>query len=299
MQAYLAPDVFAPAGPATVALVQGKAWIVQNAIIDTWDDNQRGSGDTFRTFVWQSASTLGRSDWPTFKHDAARTGRVVTGTETWAPYRTPTLFVAQLYRDFLNREADPGGLAYWSALLQRGGSSGANLAEAFMTSPEFHTKAGPVVRLPFGLGRLPPTDFATMQRRIEAVRTGTPLVSIANELVSVAPFATMSNADYAWMLFSNVYDRPPSASEHASLMQRLQSGTSKAQLLVDEQKTLAAVMFATNEVWVTMSYMGMMRRMPETGGFNYWVARLDEGVSLNRLAGLFQFSDEYTLRHSS
>jgi hypothetical protein len=299
LQAYQAPDTFAPTSPATVALVNGKAWIVQNAIIDTYNDDRRASGDTFRTWVWQSSTTLGRSDWPMFKHDATRTGRVVTGTETWAPFKTPTLFVGQLYRDFLNREADSSGLAYWSALMQRGRTSGANLAAAFMLSDEFRTYPGPVVRLSFGLGNLPSADFVATQRRIDARYAGASLATVANELVSVAPFAAMSNTDFVTVLYYNIHQRSPSASERAAAVQRLQTGTSKAQLLVDELASPYGNALTDSEVKVTMTYMGMMRRMPDSGGFNYWVGLLDRGVSIRDLGSLFQFSDEYTQRHAS
>ena len=299
LQAYGQPGNFAPAGPATVAQVNGKAWIVQNAILDTYGDGQRGSGDTFRTYVWQSTSALGRADWPTFKHDSARTSGVLAGTETWAPFRTPNLFVGQVYRDFLNREADSGGLAYWTSAMQNGRISGANLPAAFMLSDEFKTYTGPVVRLSFGLGNLPSPDFAATQRRIEARYGGTSLTTIANELVSVAPFSTMSNTDYVTTLYYNVYQRSPSTSERSAAVQRLQNGTSKAQMLVDELATPYGTAFTDNEVKVTMTYMGMMRRMPDDGGFFYWVDLLNRGVSIRDLGSLFQFSTEYTQRHSS
>jgi hypothetical protein len=234
-----------------------------------------------------------------FKRDATRTSAALAGTETWAPFRTPALFVQQVYRDFLNREAETGGLNYWTSAMQNGRISGANLPAAFMVSNEFQTYTGPVVRLSFGLGNLPSSDFAATQRRIEARASGTSLTTIANELVTVAPFAAMSNNDYVTTLYYNIYRRSPSANERSAAVQRLQSGTSKAQMLVDELATPYGVALTDNEVKVTMTYMGMMRRMPDTSGFNYWVDLLDRGVSIRDLGSLFQFSTEYTQRHSS
>ena len=82
-------------------------------------------------------------------------------------------------------------------------------------------------------------------------------------------------------------------------MQRLQTGIGRGRLLVDVLATAPATWLLTNEVQVTMTYMGMMRRMPDPAGFAYWVARLDQRVSINDLASLFQFSDEYVRRHAA
>ena len=45
-------------------------------------------------------------------------------------------FVGQAYRDLLNREAEPGGLAFWSGLVDQGHSR-AEIALGIATSPEF------------------------------------------------------------------------------------------------------------------------------------------------------------------
>ena len=49
---------------------------------------------------------------------------------------TPRGFVAALYVDLLDRPADPGGLTYWSNLVQAGATSRANVVAAILGSPE-------------------------------------------------------------------------------------------------------------------------------------------------------------------
>lgn len=296
IQGYLEPTTFAPAGSATVAQVDGRAWIVQSGIVDANRDGRRGSGDVYRTWVWQSATALGASAWPTFKHDAARTGLVGAGTQTWAPFATSEGFVTQQYLDFLGRRPDAGGLAYWSALMTNGRASGSKLVEQFLASAEFKSVVGPVVRLSFGLTGRPPTDYAVTRSRIDAVRGSTPLVAVADQMASAAPFASMSNTQYVTTVFTNTYGRPPTTAERSDGVARLMAGTSRGGYLVDQLASGYGAALNANEVSVAMTYMAMLRRVPDTSGFDYWVDKLDRGTSIASLGALFQFASEYVRR---
>ncbi len=52
----------------------------------------------------------------------------------------------------------------------------------------------------------------------------------------------------------------------------------------------------SSEVYVTMMYMGMLRRGPEQGGFDFWVNYLDTGNSGLALINGFLNSEEYANR---
>jgi hypothetical protein len=45
-----------------------------------------------------------------------------------------------------------------------------------------------------------------------------------------------------------------------------------------------------------MAYVGMLRRSPDPGGFNFWVGRLDAGRSVQELINGFLGSTEYRRR---
>ena len=55
------------------------------------------------------------------------------------PSAANSAFVSQLYMTVLNRPADAGGLAAWTAALDAGTVTQAQVAHDFMTSPEFYT----------------------------------------------------------------------------------------------------------------------------------------------------------------
>ena len=48
-----------------------------------------------------------------------------------------------------------------------------------------------------------------------------------------------------------------------------------------------------NRVFVTMIYYGMLGRVPEQGGFDYWVAQLNAGASGLDLVNGFLSAPEY------
>ena len=52
----------------------------------------------------------------------------------------------------------------------------------------------------------------------------------------------------------------------------------------------------SNEILVTMTYVGMLRRSPEQGGFDFWVGYLDSGNSELALIDGFLNSQEYANR---
>jgi Tol biopolymer transport system component/streptogramin lyase len=65
-------------------------------------------------------------------------------------------YVGRLYRDLLGREADPGGLAYFSALLQQGRANRFQVAQALQTSQEAKIQA--IMRVYLTLLGRPATD---------------------------------------------------------------------------------------------------------------------------------------------
>ena len=51
-----------------------------------------------------------------------------------------------------------------------------------------------------------------------------------------------------------------------------------------------------NRIFVTMIYYGMLRRVPEPYGFDFWVANLNAGVPTVNLINAFLVAPEYHAR---
>lgn len=296
LQGYQQPAVFGVVGSATISSVNGKAWIVQSALVDANRSGKRDRGDIYRTWAWSADGQLGAAPWPTFKHDMQRTGTDAQGTQTWAPFATARAFVRQQYLDFLGREPDPGGLEYWTDLIVRGKASGAKLAEQFLISREFSLVNGPVVRLSIGLTGRPPVSLSTTNGFIDRVRSGTAIATVADEIVAASPAAELSNRAFVVAVYVNTFGQEPTTAQRIAGEQALAGGKSRGTWLAEFLATPFAAAVTQHDVHVAMTYMAMLQRAPDLVGYQYWVRQLDAGISIRKLVSLFQFSREYTAR---
>ena len=79
-------------------------------------------------------------------HDAATASAATPDLRcprTVEPFASADAFVVQQYLDFLGREADSAGLAYWTALLNTGAADPSEVILAFLNSDEFAGRIRP------------------------------------------------------------------------------------------------------------------------------------------------------------
>jgi hypothetical protein len=214
-------------------------------------------------------------------------------------------FVAQHYRDFLSRESDGGGFAFWTNEL---GSCGTdtdclavkrvNVSAAFFLSIEFKETAYYVYRLYKGaLGR-PPTlaefvpDAAQLGKNV-VVNNDTPWFirldgnkieytgAFFNRSDFHARYDGLTNAEYVDKLFQTE-GITPTATERNQLINSLDqcpfnSGcTSRASVLRKIIENPAFDQKVFNEAFVTMEYFGYLRRDPDPDGFQFWLSKLNQ-----------------------
>ena len=90
--------------------------------------------------------------------------------------------------------------------------------------------------------------------------------------------------------------RGPDAGGLADWVGRLESGQSRGSILVGFSESVEYRAASEHEVVVTMAYVGMLRRAPEPGGFEFWVDKMDTGMTRISLMGGFFRSIEYANR---
>jgi len=209
-------------------------------------------------------------------------------------------FVRQQYRDFLNREADAGGLAYWVDRIDSGAMTRAQVISAFLHSQEFEGRIAPIVRLYFAYFlRIP--DYGGLQYWINQYTTGTPLASISEVFATSQEFqqryGSLSNGDFVTLVYQNVLGRSPDPGGYAYWVGQLSSGAqTRGQVMLGFSESPEYKALMSHEVLVTMTYVGMLRRSPEQGGFEFWVGYLDGGNSELSLIDEFLNSQEYANR---
>lgn len=214
-------------------------------------------------------------------------------------------FVAQHYRDFLSRERDGAGFAFWTNDLQSCGVDEnclavkrINVSAAFFLSIEFKETAYYVYRTyRAALGR-PPTfaeflrDAATLGQNVVVgsdgpwlLRLGGNKDTFAGEFFNRPEFQAryngLTNAEYVDKLFATE-GITPTPTERNDLVDSLDHCTftlgcpTRVSVLrkIVENPAFDSKVF--NEAFVTMEYFGYLRRDPDPDGFQFWVAKLNQ-----------------------
>jgi hypothetical protein len=206
-------------------------------------------------------------------------------------------FAMQQYRDFLAREGDAGGIAFWAERIATGASSRGQVIESFFDSPEFQGAIAPVARLYFAYFlRIP--DYAGLDFWIGYYRAGNSLDAISDFFAGSAEFqsryGSLDNAGFVNLVYQNVLGRAPDPGGFAFWKGQLDSGQrTRGQVMLGFSESEEFRALIGPEVYVTMAYMGMLRRAPEPGGFSFWVQYIDAGNSGLELIDGFLASPEY------
>jgi hypothetical protein len=220
-----------------------------------------------------------------------------------AVYQTPldddTAFVRQVYLDFLNREPEPAGLTFWVEQLIAGNVTRAALVEQYLLSPEFGERIAPVVRLYFAYFRRIP-DYDGLMYWVNDLAQGGSLLGISNAFATSAEFidtyGSLDNAAFATLVYQNVLGRDPEAGGLTYWTDQLNGGLSRGQMMIGFSDSAENQQLMAHKVYVTMVYMGLLRRAPDAGGFAYWVDSMNQGSSGQGLIDGFLTSAEYAGR---
>jgi hypothetical protein len=216
------------------------------------------------------------------------------------PLNDTTEFVKQQYRDFLNREAEPAGLQYWVNIIDSGAMTRAQVIESFFWSEEFGATIAPIVRLYFAYFLRVP-DYEGLMYRIDQFSNGQSLEATSDAFAASPEFqqtyGALSNEAFVDLVYQNILGRAPDQSGYAFWVEELNSGRwTRGQVMIGFSESPEYEGLTSYEVYVTMMYIGMLRRSPDEGGFNFWVNYLGSGNSGLALIDGFLNSQEYAAR---
>lgn len=214
-------------------------------------------------------------------------------------------FVRTHYDDFLSRDPDDSGFAFWVKNIDQCGSDDkcrqvmrVNTSAAFFLSIEFQQTGFLIERLYVAsFNRLPRiAEFIADERTIsQGVVVGQPgwqdkleanKQAFINDWVThpafVASLGTLTNAQYVDRLLSNAAITL-SASARQALIDGLNNGTlTRAQVLRQIVENKSFVDREMNRAFVLMQYFGYLRRDPDDApdgdmkGFNFWLNKLNQ-----------------------
>ena len=144
-------------------------------------------------------------------------------------------FVEQLYLTFLGRPADDAGRAYWSAAIEDGALSAAEVTRHFLESAEFSNAVAPVARLYYSaFDRIP--DAGGLAFWLKTAQAGASLDTIAEAFVMTPEFAEVygaaRNPEFLDLVYQNALGRAPDAAGKANWLEQLTQGqASRADVL--------------------------------------------------------------------
>ena len=188
-----------------------------------------------------------------------------------------TVFVRQLYRDLLNREPDPGGMAFWLGQIA-GGMTRAEVAGHFFTSGEFSSNGLYIVKLYLGvLGRDP--DFGGWSYWFNTLHAGLLPSAMLDFFLSsnefVAKYGNLSNVDFVNLVYRSVLGRDPDPGGLQYYLDRL-AGNQLSRGALFNQFLLSAEFDGKvrAEAYANLLYMGFLRRTADPGGLAFWTGTL-------------------------
>lgn len=253
---------------------------------------------------------------------------IVATPPTAQPIDGVCFFVAQHYRDFLSREADGSGFAFWTNNLSNCGMEAnclevgrINISAAFLLSIEFKETGYYLYRMYRGaLGRTPTyAEFVP-----ETAELGKNVVVASNDSWSSrlssnkdiytarffnrpefqARYSGLTNAQYVDKLFETegITPTPAERDEIVNSLDRCSftiGCPTRVSVLrrIIEHRDFDRKVF--NEAFVTLQYFGYLRRDPDAPGFQFWLNKLNQfnGDFVGaEMVKAFITSDEYRQR---
>lgn len=173
-------------------------------------------------------------------------------------------YVAVLYKTFLNREPDEGGLASWVQLLDAK-TSRKQVLTGFVNSAEF-------------------SDICTSY----GINRGT--------LVAEVPVISDQVYDFVGRMYTVALGRAsePAGHDHwaVRLMTREIDGAGIALGFIMSDEFIAKN--HSNTDYVTILYRTFLNREPDAGGLSFWAQQLESGSSRRQILAGFVNSDEFT-----
>lgn len=221
---------------------------------------------------------------------------LTAGTRDNDVFASNKLFVMELYRDLMFREAAAPEWQYWQNILDAGKLGKTDLVSVFLDSSEFQGGAGAVARLYYSaLERTP--DRAGLVYWTQQLSGGEALRTVAGDIAGSAEFTAkygaLDSAGFVDQLYQNVLGRPADRAGLAYWDSALAAGTSRGEVLLGFAQSAEFKAASDHEVTTALGYLGLLGRDASAAEMAYWTGQLDAGQAEAKVVGRFLEVDEY------
>jgi hypothetical protein len=212
----------------------------------------------------------------------------------------PRVFVSNCYLDLLFRNPEPEGLEYWTGELESGRLTQAGLVEATFNSREYQNLwrnrlfvalmyDGVFERVPDQGGYdcyVTALDSSALTReQMLDIWLGSPEWN--------ARFGRLDNAEFVTKLYRGMLHREPEQEGLSHWESQLNEGKTRSEVIMLFRDCAEYRSVNSEETLVYQIYLGLLRRMPETEGYRYWLGELHSGSPRQKLINAFLASPEY------
>jgi hypothetical protein len=234
----------------------------------------------------------------------------------------PQIFIGQHYHDFLNRQADAGGMAYWTNEITKCGSNQAcinsrriGVSAAYFIEMEFQDRGAFIHYLNrAGLGRRPTYLEFTRDRSFlpAGANLAADMLTLATDFVQRSEFTArygpgLTREGFVDALLQNVQQTSGLnlTSRRSELLTEYDAGGNQTQ---SRARVLLKLIGYTeykgaeyNGAFVLSQYFAYLRRDPDESGYQFWLNVLNNNVPGNYRALVCAFitSAEYQSRFSA
>lgn len=174
------------------------------------------------------------------------------------------LFVGYLYTQFLGRQPESEGFAFWRTHLESGHHTPDELVRIFFESQEYQNTVGPLARLyRAAFGRVP--DSEGLHYWISVFRAGVGLDLIAKYFMQSQEYMAMfdpasTDEDFINQLYTFILGRPAEPDGLAYWTAQLAAGRSRESVMVDFSESEENRNRTVDSVRVTLLYEGLLGR---------------------------------------
>jgi uncharacterized protein (TIGR03118 family) len=208
-----------------------------------------------------------------------------------APGGANARFVDQLYQEFLQRQADPQGLAFWTGQMDQG-MTRSQVAARIENSTEFRTDEVQKAYQQF-LHR--PAEQAGLTFWVNFLQQGNTVEQMSAAIVGSAEYAQSrgggTTSGFVAALYQDALGRAPDAAGQSFETQQLAAGVNRTQV--------ANMVFASAEFQqdlVKNDYQLLLNRSADSVGLASFTAALQQGQTDQQVAASIAGSDEFFAR---
>ena len=174
-------------------------------------------------------------------------------------------FITQLYRNFLGREPDAAGLAYWNSQLQSGTLDAISLTKTLLQSVEHQTIFKPIALMYYAaLDRMP--DEAGLVYWANEMRNGASIGMIAASIAASDEFAALhgksSNEQFLIDLYDSALERAPDTAGLNFWKSVLEIGFDRAIVMQSIATSPEMIKTRSEEVDFVLMYRGIFGVLP-------------------------------------